>query len=164
MRSIFRFLRNRCAPASLLAALIAFGTLGLYPMSAVAQTVPGDPDRIYSSGPFQMHDGESVTFGLLLPAVLKARSNAQFTVMDSQGTRVFTFSPNSGATSLVRITFHANPTGTQRGPSFEINNGIGNPGLVPAGTDGILIGLLVPAVHRSGATADPWPLRFSPST
>ncbi|HUL95056.1 MAG TPA: hypothetical protein VLT89_03535 [Usitatibacter sp.] len=75
--------------------------------------------------------------------------------MDSKGNRVFTFSPVPGATSLVRIIFHANPAGTQRGPSFEIDSGIGNPDLVPAGTDGILIGLLVPAVHRNGQTAEP---------
>ena len=155
MHSIFRFLRARCAPASLVAVLAALCAAGLFPLAATAQIVPGNPDRLYSSGPFQMHDGESVTFGLLLPAVQKARSNAQFTVMDSQGTALFTFSPGSGATSLVRITFHAKPAGTQRGPSFEIDHGIGNPDFVPAGTDGILIGLLLPAVQRNGQTANP---------
>ncbi|MFZ3323761.1 MAG: hypothetical protein WA190_15420 [Usitatibacter sp.] len=157
----FQFLGARCVRASLVAALVALGTLGLYPMSAAAQTAPGNPDHIYSSGPFQMHDGESVTFGMLVPAVQKARSNAQFTLMDGQGNSVFTFSPGPGTTSYVKITFHASPSGTQRGPSFEINSAIGNPDfignpdLVPAGTDGILIGLLVPAVHRGGQTADP---------
>lgn len=155
MHSALQFLRTRYALASLVATFVALAAVGLSPMSAGAQTVPGPPDRIFSSGPFQMHDGESVAFGMLVPAVQKARSNAQFTLMDSRGNSVFTFSPVPGATSLVRIVFHANPAGTQRGPSFEIDSGIGNPDLVPAGTDGILIGFLVPAVRRGGQTVEP---------
>ena len=156
--------RGQHALALLIAALLALVALGLSPRIALAQMAPGNPDRIYTSGPFQLHDGERVTFGLLVPAVRNVRSNAQFSILDSAGNQLVSYPPDPGRTFFVGITYHATPAGGLRGPSFEIshgignpnlNNGIGNPDFVPAGTDGILIGLLLPAVQRSGQTLDP---------
>jgi hypothetical protein len=156
--------RSQYALALQVAALLVFVALGLSPRLALAQIAPGPPDRMYTSGPFQLHDGERLTFGLLVPAVRNARSNAQFSIQDSAGNQLVSYPPDPGRTFLVAITYHAAPAGGQRGPSFEIshgignpnlNNGIGNPDFVPAGTDGILIGWLVPAVQRNGQTAAP---------
>ena len=136
------------------AALLAFAWL-LSPGAAFAQP-PGPPqERAYSSGPIRMLDGEHVTFGLLLPAVNKARSQATFSLLGGDGTTLFTGAPAPGGTSFLDVTFHAKPVGNRTGPSFEITSGIGNPDFVPAGTDGILIGLLLPAVQRNGQLAGP---------
>ncbi|HET9652235.1 MAG TPA: hypothetical protein VFP36_08590, partial [Usitatibacter sp.] len=74
---------------------------------ASAQTVPGPPDRVFSAGPLQMQDGQSVAFGMLVPAVQKARSAALFTLTDSQGTTLFSMAPTPGRLSTIRVTFHA---------------------------------------------------------
>ena len=128
-------------------------------MAALA-VVPGPPDsppveRVYSSGPLRMQDGEHVTFGFLVPAVQRVRSDAQFELLDGKGGTIFTFTPKAGGPSFVDVTFRANPTGQPGGSVFEVTHGIGNPDFVPAGTEGILIGLLVPAVQRNGQTVDP---------
>lgn len=154
MHPTLALLRIRMARASA-AAVVAIGAAGLLPVSAIAQIVPGTPDKVFSSGPFQLRDGETLTFGMLLPAIQRARTAALFTLTDSQGVRIFTYPPDPGRMSRVTVTFHANATGGQRGASFEVNNGIGNPNLVPAGADGILIGLLLPAVDRSGQSVGP---------
>jgi hypothetical protein len=147
--------RSQYTRALQIAALLVFVALGLSPSLALAQQASGSPDRMFTSGPFQLHDGEHVTFGLLVPAVRNARSNAQFSIQDSAGNQLFSYPPDPGRTFLVSVTYHAIPAGGLRGPSFEISHGIGNPDFVPAGTDGVLIGWLVPAVQRNGQTLAP---------
>jgi hypothetical protein len=159
-----RFLRTRYTLAALIAAFIALVALGLAPRAAIAQMAPGPPDKTLTSGPFQMRDGERVTFGMLVPAVRNARSGAQFAILDSAGIQLVSYPPDPGRTFFVSIAYHASPAGGQRGPSFEIShgignpdlrNGIGNPDFVPAGADGVLIGMLLPAVQRNGQSAAP---------
>jgi hypothetical protein len=145
-------------PALLLATSLAFAPLALRAQSVDAITGNTIPVPPLSSGPFQMADGERVTFGFLVPAVQRARANAQFSIMDSTGTRVFTFVPDAGKPVTLTLTFHGKAAGNQAGASFEINGGTINGGVsqfVPAGTDGILIGLLLPAVQRNGQLVAP---------
>lgn len=149
------FPRNAVAVASLIASLAVCGAGSLLPLTAAAQIAPGTPDKVFSSGPFRMHDGEKLTFGMLLPAVQKARANAHFVLTNGDGATIFTYPPDPGRAAFIDVTYHAKPVGDQRGPSFEITHGIGNPDFVPAGTDGILIGLLLPAIDRAGQTVGP---------
>jgi hypothetical protein len=160
----FVFLRTRYTLALLIAAFIALVAAGLAPRAALATVQPGPPNRTFTSGPFQMRDGERVTFGMLVPAVRDARSSAQFVILDSAGNQLASYPPDPGRAFFVSITYRANPASGQDGPSLEIShgignpdldNGIGNPDFVPTGRDGILIGMLVPAVQRDGKTADP---------
>jgi len=147
------FLRFRQALAILAASVLAAG-LGASP--ALAQSIQKAPDRLYSSGPFRLQDQESLGYGLLLPAVQKAREAARFVLTDGQGKTLYSFEPPAGATML-NVKFHAkSPTGS---PAVEIIANDAGPNsvpiIVPIDPTGILIGLLLPAVQRNGNVASP---------
>src|SRR4051794_624960 len=76
-----------------LLSLLVMVLAGLRPDAALAQTVPDAPDRVFSAGPLQMQNGQSVAFGMLVPAVQRPRATALFKLTDSQGTTLFTTAP-----------------------------------------------------------------------
>jgi len=167
MRTKLGFLRQRLAWITLIVAGLAISVWSLYPRAASAQGKDVKPDRVYSTGPFQLHDGERVLIGLLLPAVQKAREAASFSILDSSGMRLWTITPGPPASnpnasffdSFFDITYRAAGPNNPNGGAFDIR-GKGVPGggdiiaTVPS-EDGILIGLLLPAVQRNGKTASP---------
>ena len=165
MRTKLGFLSHRYALLSLAAAGLVLSVWGLYPPSALAQGNMTMPDRVYSTGPFQLHNGEHVLIGLLLPAVQKVRESPTFSLLDSSGKELFMvkLGPQAGTnpngsffSSFFDITYR---TGGANGGMFEIR-GKGTPGGgdisedVPS-AEGILIGLLLPAVQLNGKTASP---------
>ena len=163
MRTTRGFLRHRYALLSLVVGALTIAAWGLYPRPASGQGGTPTPDQIFSAGPFMLQDGERALIGLLMPGVNRARAEAQFFILDSSGRRVFPETNNpatiSGTgprwTAFFDITYRIkDSTGILPG-SFEIRNADGEIiGTAPS-ADGILIGLLVPAVQRNGMTAPP---------
>jgi hypothetical protein len=164
MRTSLGFSRHRLA--TLIVAGVAISVWGLNARAASAQGNPPLPDRVYSTGPFQLHDGERVLVGLLLPAVQRAKAPASFLLLNGQGMRLWVVTPgppnsNPNASffdSFFDITYRAAGPNNPNGGAFEIR-GKGVPGggdivTVPS-EDGILIGLLLPAVQRNGKASSP---------
>lgn len=157
-----------CRKSVALVAAVGFLAViswGLGPGPAYAQGSASRADRLYSTGPFQLHNGERVLIGLLLPAVQKVREAASFQLLNGQGVRLYSNVPttrqgNAGSFFDVffDITYRAGSPNDPTGGVFEIHHK-GTPGggyivTVPS-EDGILIGLLLPAVRTNGRTASP---------
>lgn len=136
----------------LAAAVVAAVTL-LVPLGASADQ--NAADQVFSAGPIRLQDSEKILIGLLLPAVQKARANAQFMLTDGQGKTLYSFAPDSGKATYVNVTFRAKPIGGHNGATIEVSNGLDIPVVVDVDPAGILIGLLLPAVNRSGQNVNP---------
>jgi hypothetical protein len=139
----------------LVAALVAAGGFALFPVPASADRPAVTPDQVLSAGPIRLQDGEKILIGMLLPAVQRARLDAQFLLTDGQGKTLYSSAAASGKATYFNVTFHAKPVGTQNGPSLEISNGAVIPDFVSVDPAGILIGMLLPAVNRSGQSVSP---------
>ena len=164
MRTKLSIVRHHYVFLTLVVGLLAMAASGLVARPAYAQPNTMMPDRGYTAGPFMLHDGERVLIGLLLPAVQKAREAANFSLLDSSGMRIFTRdlqppSPNAPLfSSFFDITYRMASANDPNGGVIEIR-GKGTPGggdivEIPS-EDGILIGLLLPAVQHNGKTAFP---------
>jgi hypothetical protein len=163
MRTRFGFLYHKYFFLTLAAGILFIAFLGLHPRAAYADGGTIMPDRLYSTGPFQLQNGERVLIGLLLPAIQKVRESPSFSILDSSGKELFRARPGpptdpnaSFFSSFFDITYRAaSPNG---GGVFDIR-GKGTPGggdivTVPT-ADGVLIGLLLPAIQPNGMTASP---------
>jgi len=135
---------------------------GLQPGAAYAQK-KGPPSELYSTGPFMLHDGERVLVGLLLPYIEQPGSMASFRILDSSGKELYETKPgppvntNQGSmfSSFFDITYRP-PSATNNGGMFEVReSALGKVIAILPSTDGILIGLLLPAVQRNGKIAAP---------
>lgn len=164
MRTRLGFLRHQYALLTLAAAVFAIAIGGLAPSPAYAQGNTTMPDRAYSAGPFQLHDGDRVLIGMLLPAVQRVREAASFSLLDSSGMRLWGVTPGPPNTnpnasffsSFFDITYRAGSDTNPNGGRFEIlAKGVPGGGYNVPSADGILIGLLVPAVRPNGKTASP---------
>lgn len=165
MRTRLGFFRHQYALLTLAVAVFAIAVGGLAPRSAYAEGNATMPTRAYSAGPFQLHDGEHVLIGLLLPAVQRVREAATFSLLDSSGMRLWTVAPGPPSTnpnasffsSFFDITYRAGGSNDQSSFSrFEIlAKGVPGGGYTVPSADGILIGLLLPAVRPNGKTASP---------
>lgn len=168
MRTRLGFLRHQYALLTLAAAVFAIAVGGLAPRPAYADGNTTMPDRAYSAGPFQLHDGEHVLIGLLLPMVQRVREAASFSLLDSSGMRLWSVNPGPPGTnpnasffsSFFDITYRAGGPNSPNGGRFEIlaiGTPFGGNGIVVnvPSADGILIGLLMPAVRHNGKTASP---------
>ncbi len=145
---------SRPSRARLAGALLAACALAWLPAPAAAAPPAGTPD-VYGAGPIRLQDGEKILIGLLLPAVQKVRANAQLVLTDAQGKTIFSAVPDTGKPTYYDITFHAKPVGGANGASIEVAHGSAPPVVISVDPAGILIGLLLPAVQKSGATVAP---------
>jgi hypothetical protein len=156
------FLRSRQALGLLASSFIALGAAVLGAAPALAQSIPANADRIFTGGPIKLQDGESLGFGMLVPAVQKVREAARFVLTDGQGKTLFSHQvqvppgPSTSVGVYVKATFHAKgAAGANGGSTVEIDDGSGAPAIIIGPSDGILIGLLLPAVQRNGQLAIP---------
>jgi hypothetical protein len=133
------------------------GIIAVVPFSeTTALHVRLPPPRNYFVGPFTLTQGEPAQLGMLLPAVQKVREAARFQLVNGDG-------------RLIAEDVLAAPPERQSGPfgvQYDLLFGDGSvrvqrrmaDGSVRVGegttVDGILIGLLLPAVHAGGAAAD----------
>ena len=174
----FGFVRHRLAAVSLLVAGSLAAAWTLYPRVADAQAGMPMRNRVYTTGPFTLEDGERARIGLVLPVVPRARLSAEF-MLRGKPFRLTLTPPNpinqgdSFFDVFFDITYHAMmdmpmemdtananncASALIQGSYFEIHSK-GTPGggdirCVPS-DDGILTGLLLPAVRQNGMTAAP---------
>jgi hypothetical protein len=143
------------------AGVLAAAVCSLAPRPAFAQNNAAKSHPMYSTGPFQLHDGERALIGLLLPAVQRAKAPARFLLLNGQGKALFGKTPGPPQNSNVPIfgsffdiTYRAagpnNPDGI-----FECREAANDPPIIVPSEDGILIGLLLPAVQRNGKASSP---------
>jgi hypothetical protein len=120
----------------------------------------GTARRHYFIGPIQLtQGGDSALIGMLLPAVQKVRSPAQMLFLDSKGGIVANAllpavqkDPAAAASPFFDARFEA---GFADGSVRIVQKVRGGDDVVigQGGQDGILIGLLLPAVQTNGAPA-----------
>lgn len=178
MSGRFGFIRHRFVAVALLVAGSLIAAWSLYPRAASAQADRPMRNRVYSTGPFTLQDGEQVRIGLVLPVVLRAKLPAALVLRNSAGqssARQELAPPNpvnsqdSFFDVFFDITYHmmddmmdgaamcpADAAGENAiGGCFEIHSkGTPGGGFLPS-DDGILTGLLLPAVRQNGMTASP---------
>jgi hypothetical protein len=155
MRTTLGFLRHRYALLSLVVGALAIAAWGLYPRPASAQGGTPMPDQVFSTGPFMLQDGERVLIGLLMPGVDRARAEAQFFILDSSGRRVFPETNNDPSISGIGPRWTAFFDITYLRKKITIQTDTGEILINARSDDGILIGVLVPAIQRNGMTAPP---------
>ncbi len=161
MRKNLGFIRTKYAILTLLAAGIVVAVWAFAPKQAAAQTAPSDPTRIFSSGFITLGEGETAGIGLLLPAVQKVRSAAHMTFRGPNGRLLFSTplaGPSTNSNSFFDVffdvTYHRAPSANVGVLVFK-DGKTGEVLMEAPSPDGILIGLLVPAVQRNSNTAVP---------
>ncbi|HXH62434.1 MAG TPA: hypothetical protein VNI20_13890 [Fimbriimonadaceae bacterium] len=130
---------------ALVAIVIAIVAVwGLYAGEATAQQ-NSEPVPTAASGDITLKRGGSVRIGLLLPAVQKIRA-AKVRIQDIHGNLMFDIvAPRTAGDSFFDIFYDINANGQPVMRLFDMD---GNELAVAPNNEGVLIGLLLPAVQK----------------
>ncbi len=136
---------------AILAAITAVEYSAFTSAPAKAQGNSRITRHIMSSGPISLNQGESALIGLLLPAVQRVETPGRLELVDSAGKVFLSVTVATGDGSVRTAFFHA----TFADGSVRVFNSTGEEIGKSSSKDGILIGLLLPAVQKDGAVVAP---------